>query len=312
MALTITSGYTVSAGEVWTPTKHNLSTVPSIQQATSTITGRTTAGPGSIEELTATQARAILGLAATDTPTFAGVALTNGLNSTAVGNSTPSTGAFTTLSAKGLTVVDPAAAVTLGIGSFDGLAARNNTLRIDTAGPSNKAKLAFSAGGTEISGIQYRTDGAELEFLTGGTARAALTAASFSITPATASTSTTTGCGIFAGGVGIAGAAWIGATCNANAFNTTSARRFKKNIRTLLGSEALLKLRPVWYDDKRANGRKRLVGFIAEEVKKVLPSMVANDSTGRATGVNYSQLVALCVASAQDQEKRLRKLERAA
>src|SRR3954468_699630 len=90
MSLTIVSGYTVSSGEVWTPTKHNLSTTIAIQQATATLTGRTTAGTGTIEELTPAQARAILGLATTDAPTLAALALTGVLTA---GGAVISTGA---------------------------------------------------------------------------------------------------------------------------------------------------------------------------------------------------------------------------
>lgn len=46
--------------------------------ATQTIKGRTTAGTGDPEDLTATQARTVLGLATTDSPTFAALTLTNG------------------------------------------------------------------------------------------------------------------------------------------------------------------------------------------------------------------------------------------
>lgn len=46
--------------------------------ATQTIKGRTTAGTGDPEDLTATQARTVLGLATTDSPTFLALTLTNG------------------------------------------------------------------------------------------------------------------------------------------------------------------------------------------------------------------------------------------
>jgi hypothetical protein len=62
MTLVITRGQAASAGETWTPTKQNNSTVPSITMDTQTIAGRNSGGNGSIEELTPAQVRAILAL----------------------------------------------------------------------------------------------------------------------------------------------------------------------------------------------------------------------------------------------------------
>lgn len=62
MALVIARGQAASAGETWTPTKQNNSTLPTITVATQTMVGRTTAGPGSIEELSPAQARSVMGL----------------------------------------------------------------------------------------------------------------------------------------------------------------------------------------------------------------------------------------------------------
>jgi hypothetical protein len=65
--------------------------------ATATIKGRTTAGTGNVEDLNATQARGVLGLATTDSPSFSGVSLTRSDTSGA----TPSISANYTLANTG-------------------------------------------------------------------------------------------------------------------------------------------------------------------------------------------------------------------
>lgn len=312
MALLITSGYTVSAGEVWTPTKHNLSTVPNITLAQGEIMARSSAGTGNVEVLTVAQLRTLLGLGIADTPTFAGLVLSGGMNNVPIGNTTPAAGGFTTLDSSGRLQTTLAAG-----GQAQRWVSSNTTglyVRIATSA-NDKGFIGTGdqiiAGGS-VNDVGITTDTGQIIF--GSTANyfGKLSSTKLDIIPSTASTSTVTGALTVAGGVGIAGAVWIGATCNANAFNTTSARRFKKNIRALHEASLLQQLRPVWYDQKAPGSGKRFIGFIAEELNKVLPSMVLKDSKGRPLAVNYGQLVALAVAGLQDQEKRLAKLERSA
>lgn len=259
MTLVIARGQAASAGETWTPTKQNNSTVPTISVDTQTIVGRNTAGTGSIEELTPAQARAILGLATTDSPTFAGATFTGTVSHT--GNS-PS--------------------LYLGNQASSGAGA------VIRMAPSN-SQTNWLIGANQItSGV-------------------------FEVIPSTAGGGTTFSTPMLSlttGGLTIAGTVTSTGNMNAPAFNVTSARRFKKNIRRLTGLAALLKLRPVIYDDRIGRGKRRgVVGFIAEEVGQVLPAMVARDAKRRPYAVNYGQLVALSVAAAQDHETRLRRLE---
>lgn len=76
-------GIYVRSGSVWTlfspPISDNSVTNAKLADvATKTIKGRTTAGTGDPEDLTAAQARTVMGLATTDSPTFNALTLTNG------------------------------------------------------------------------------------------------------------------------------------------------------------------------------------------------------------------------------------------
>jgi len=88
-------------------------------------------------------------------------------------------------------------------------------------------------------------------------------------------------------------------TVTANDFLCDSDRRLKTEINELNPTEALndlLKLRPTAYRFKGNLGRQRF-GFIAQEVKQVLPDLV-NDE-GETMTLNYMDLIAHLVASVQ-------------
>ena len=93
-------------------------------------------------------------------------------------------------------------------------------------------------------------------------------------------------------------------------FNQTSASRFKENVTNLQNGLTLSRaLRPVEYNmigDKEAT-----VGFIAEEVYRVVPSLVSRDNRGEIAGLNYSRLVAVNTAAIQELADRITAIERA-
>ncbi len=87
----------------------------------------------------------------------------------------------------------------------------------------------------------------------------------------------------------------------ANAYYYSSDVRLKKDIREI--SEALdkiKKLRGVSFSWK-GNGEKSM-GFIAQEVEKVLPELVNSDSKGYKA-VQYGNLTALLLEGIREQEK---------
>lgn len=88
----------------------------------------------------------------------------------------------------------------------------------------------------------------------------------------------------------------------------TSARRFKTDVEVLENASALVnQLRGVRYRWKR-NGETD-VGFVAEEVKNVLPSLVSHTEDGKAKSLNYSHLTAVLVEALKEQTQRTDSLQ---
>lgn len=89
----------------------------------------------------------------------------------------------------------------------------------------------------------------------------------------------------------------------------TSSAAFKDEITPLsAGLEELMKLEPVSYvwNDKapeQARGTHDL-GFIAEDVAKILPDAVGRDASGKVVGIDYSRITVLAVKAIKDQQAR--------
>jgi hypothetical protein len=103
----------------------------------------------------------------------------------------------------------------------------------------------------------------------------------------------------------------------AYAWSTYSSARYKKDVIAMSNPiETAKKLRGVEFTWKNSGNKD--FGFIAEEVGKVLPQLVAYEDDGQtATGMDYSKITSLlveCVKSQQTQietqEKRIKQLEK--
>jgi hypothetical protein len=86
----------------------------------------------------------------------------------------------------------------------------------------------------------------------------------------------------------------------------TSDAKFKKDIKTLqTGASTISSLRPVtykWNDEGVKHGgdaNKEQIGFIAQEVEKVLPDAVQTDKDGNKS-VNYVQVVPVLTKAVQE------------
>ena len=90
----------------------------------------------------------------------------------------------------------------------------------------------------------------------------------------------------------------------AAAWNIHSSIRWKKDITEFTGALGIIKsLRPVRYTWKADGGKD--IGFIAEEVRAVLPEIVLGDpkDTQYAIGLDYARLTAVLTAAMQDMGK---------
>lgn len=106
-------------------------------------------------------------------------------------------------------------------------------------------------------------------------------------------------------------------TLTATTITQTSDARFKKNI-SMLSSEysrnLLSQLTPVSYMFKNDSNLLFIeedkaihYGFIAQEVQKVIPELVYEDSAGYLS-INYTELIPLLVKSLNDQQKQIDEL----
>lgn len=86
----------------------------------------------------------------------------------------------------------------------------------------------------------------------------------------------------------------------------TSSRETKKNVAPMEDAEKILELKPVKFDFKNENLGTDQRGFIAEEVKEVLPNLVVG---GKTPALNYTGMIPYLVAMIQKQEERIKTLE---
>ena len=98
----------------------------------------------------------------------------------------------------------------------------------------------------------------------------------------------------------------------ATQFVPTSSRRFKNDVKPIEKAlDKISKLQGVsftWTDDKGGRGD---IGFIAEEVGKVIPEVVSWEEDGQnARGVNYDHLVAVAIEGIKAQQTQITTLER--
>ncbi|MBI4091725.1 MAG: site-specific integrase [Candidatus Levybacteria bacterium] len=93
-----------------------------------------------------------------------------------------------------------------------------------------------------------------------------------------------------------------------NSACSASSVRFKENINDLAsGLSDVLNLHPVTFTFKPEMnmGSDVQVGFIAEEVEKIIPELVSYDSQGRPSGVNYTNMTAVLTRAIQELAQRL-------
>ncbi|MEW6007848.1 MAG: tail fiber domain-containing protein, partial [bacterium] len=95
----------------------------------------------------------------------------------------------------------------------------------------------------------------------------------------------------------------------ANAWNSYSSKRWKKNITPIDNPlSKVAKLRGVYFDWKE--GDKHDIGLIAEEVGKVIPEVVTYEENGTdASGLDYSRLVALLIEAIKAQQNQIDSLK---
>ena len=97
-----------------------------------------------------------------------------------------------------------------------------------------------------------------------------------------------------------------------NGFTSGSDKRIKKNIvTTKYGLNTIMKMRPVDYDLKLND--KKQVGFIAQEVKELVPELVdgfeGDVSKGEILSLNYNGITPILTKAIQEQQKEIDSLK---
>jgi len=94
----------------------------------------------------------------------------------------------------------------------------------------------------------------------------------------------------------------------ADSFVTYSDRTLKTNIQKMNGAlEKVMKLEAVTYD-KKATGKSE-IGFIAQDVAKVVPEVCALDANGEGRGIDYSRMSTLLVGALKAQQDQIAQLK---
>src|SRR5688572_27972001 len=110
--------------------------------------------------------------------------------------------------------------------------------------------------------------------------------------------------------LGLPGSEWNEVwVCN-GVVQTSDARK-KQNIQTLnYGINEIMQLKPVSYNWSSNPAAGNKIGFIAQQVKEVIPEVVHVGSDEYQThGMNYAELTALLVKGMQEQQKEINELK---
>ena len=180
-----------------------------------------------------------------------------------------------------------------------------NALRLVTSGRNN-ISLGYNAGNNITTGINNIVIGAD--------AQASIASISNQITIGTSNHSSFTTNGDFFPAAD--NSRTLGSTTNrwteiyaVNGTINTSDARMKKNVRDLnYGLNAVLKMRPVLYDWKDNTGTDK-IGFIAQELRKVVPNVVIGNESKETLGVMYSDLVPVLTKAIQERQVQIESLK---
>jgi len=110
--------------------------------------------------------------------------------------------------------------------------------------------------------------------------------------------------------LGATGKRWSAVHATNGAIQTSDAR-LKTNIHLMsYGLKEVMAMKPVqfnWKDNPSANPK---IGFIAQEIKELVPEVVSGDETKENLGMNYAELVPVLVNAIKDQQKQIDELKK--
>ncbi|MBI3195162.1 MAG: tail fiber domain-containing protein, partial [Ignavibacteriae bacterium] len=101
----------------------------------------------------------------------------------------------------------------------------------------------------------------------------------------------------------------VNAWCDGGWWYNASDRTLKNDIQDLskYGLSTVMKLRPVSFSYKNDEKKNTQIGFIAQEVKEIVPEVVSGEEG--SMGMSYGNLTAILVNAIKEQQKQIEELK---
>jgi Chaperone of endosialidase len=233
----------------------------------------------------------------------AGKVLTSGADGTATWENSPVVGSQWSLSGIGVTNSNPTTSVHIKTSALE-------PLRIE--GGSGSYTSIYESGNYRGYIGSFSGDAADVDFGTGSGSFAKTHLVTSAIPRLTVDATGKVGIGTQTPTHPLQMAS--GAHCtSAGVWTNASDARLKKNISALpYGLAAIMQLKPIAYDMKADNTKQ--VGFIAQEVQKIIPELISGTegdlSKGENLGMSYGNLTAILTKAIQEQQAMIEELKK--
>jgi len=224
----------------------------------------------------------------------------------ALTSATDGTLSWTSLASGGVAISDPGSTATVHYPVF--LTNAGSITSGQVTGFNNRSNLSFVPSTGELTATAYLAanvygSASNSGTLTlRGTTSGTKATASVLMTDAVASTTTATGTLVVTGGVGVSG------QLTAATLVETSSIAFKENVLPIENALDLIsQLVGVTYD--RKDHVRHEAGLIAEEVYKIVPTLVSLDENGNPYGIQYTKITAYLIESIKTLKNEIAKLK---
>jgi hypothetical protein len=224
----------------------------------------------------------------------------------ALTSATDGTMSWTSLASGGVAISDPGSTATVHYPVF--LTNSGSIVSGQVTGFNNRANLSFVPSTGELTATalnaanHYGSTSNSGTITIRGTTSGTKATASVLMTDAVASTTTATGTLVVTGGVGVSG------QLTATTLVETSSIAFKENVLPIENALDLIsQLVGVTYD--RKDHVRHEAGLIAEEVYKIVPTLVSLDENGNPYGIQYTKITAYLIESIKTLKNEIAKLK---
>ena len=110
--------------------------------------------------------------------------------------------------------------------------------------------------------------------------------------------------------LGTSGQRWSEVWTNAGAINTSDARLKTNIVVSPYGLNEVMQMQPVQYNWKTNPGNDLQIGFLAQDIQKLIPEAVVEPANGDPLGMKYNELIPVLVKAIQEQQKKIDELEK--